>query len=135
MRPLVVIDLTGSNEVSTPAELDEVLQRRIDGANRFMVATADEDYPMLDVMINAVEGSERFDELALMHYFGADGVVSQAVSDVVDPPDEVWFKESSIDAPMAMPGSTAVTPRIARACIEAFAESPDRPDAAEWVEL
>lgn len=127
MNQLEVIVLDEPHTVSTSEELGEVLGRRVGGGNHFMIASATAEYPMLDLMVR--------DDFAMLHYFAQEGVGSQAVGSLADPPEEVEFPDSSMGDMLSMPGSVLIDAPTALRCVHQFAETLDRPDLVDWIEL
>src|SRR3954449_676685 len=61
VHQLEVVVLDESHIVSTPAELIDVMSRRIDGGNHFQIASAASPYPLLDLLVR--------DRYAAVHYW------------------------------------------------------------------
>ena len=128
MHVLEVIVLDEPRTVSTPGELAEVLESRTNDGNHFEIASLTSAFPMLDVMVR--------DQHAVVHFFPREGVAGdQAVSNIVDPPDEVNFPHSALGETISMPGSVLVDVATAVACVMQFAETLERPTLVDWIEL
>jgi hypothetical protein len=128
VHELEVIALDEPRTVSTPGELAEVIGSRINGGNHFEIASPTSAFPMLDVMVR--------DQHAVVHFFLLEGVAGdQAVSNLVDPPDEVKFPHSAFGETISMPGSVLVDEATAVACVMEFAETLARPTLVDWIEL
>ena len=114
--------------MSTPAELIDVMSRRIDGGNHFQIASAASPYPLLDLLVR--------DPYAVVHYWVREGLAGdQADASVLDAPDEVEFPHSSAGDTIVLPGSVLIDAARAMSCVEEFARTLSRPTLVDWIEL